>query len=507
MITSQDLENKIEHDELQHDDFIKILKEIEILSKTQPLAASFYLYPLSRYIYRTNDKSVIQDIMFLIDSFNLSSKDLDVQRNVLYASVVTYFILPFYPKALAAGLHLLSLGFDGDYKKEAIIYNYLGSIFDSVKLFDKAGEYNDKLFRIMRDTTEDKNKFLQYTIVYLMNSFFTAANSHNLAKAKDILEQIDEYFMTVDYDIINSCFFVMAPFFRMYYKYVKDGYINDEKYIKFVDQYIESCDSSFYIRLTTNEQLPFIKHLAFNNHLDKALEICQKIIDTTCFLGSQNDIFEVLLEIYQNKDKFDNYDQIDFVLNLCDKVVKNINTNKSLTLSTLVKEELRLYELNSNIVNMTIKFHIDELTGLKNRYSLSERWNSVEKNNPYKNLIFIDLDNLKLTNDLFGHENGDIFLQDFARILKQVCNQNCGIYRWGGDEFVILSVEPEDIVLKNLDKVTELCKNLKYPVYFSYGISEINEKTLSLKELINRADSRMYEQKNKKKLRGSRYEL
>lgn len=53
-------------------------------------------------------------------------------------------------------------------------------------------------------------------------------------------------------------------------------------------------------------------------------------------------------------------------------------------------------------------------------------------------VIVIDMNGLKLTNDVFGHEQGDRLLVQLAQVLQQTCRKNDVISRWGGDEFLIL---------------------------------------------------------------------
>jgi diguanylate cyclase (GGDEF)-like protein len=48
-----------------------------------------------------------------------------------------------------------------------------------------------------------------------------------------------------------------------------------------------------------------------------------------------------------------------------------------------------------------------------------------------------DVNGLKITNDVFGHQTGDLLLKGIADVLKKVCRAEDMVARWGGDEFVI----------------------------------------------------------------------
>ncbi|EKP94078.1 diguanylate cyclase (GGDEF) domain-containing protein [Thermaerobacter subterraneus DSM 13965] len=87
----------------------------------------------------------------------------------------------------------------------------------------------------------------------------------------------------------------------------------------------------------------------------------------------------------------------------------------------------------------------DPLTGLYNRSCLVQRLREEgERAARYGrplSLLFIDLDDLKLVNDRFGHEAGDQVLVWVARVLKEACRSVDYAARYGGDEFVVVLPE------------------------------------------------------------------
>lgn len=85
-----------------------------------------------------------------------------------------------------------------------------------------------------------------------------------------------------------------------------------------------------------------------------------------------------------------------------------------------------------------LSFH-DALTGLYNRRFLEEELIRLdtERNLPIS-IIMGDVNGLKLTNDIFGHAHGDVFLKKIADVMRRTCRADDIIARWGGDEFVIL---------------------------------------------------------------------
>lgn len=90
-------------------------------------------------------------------------------------------------------------------------------------------------------------------------------------------------------------------------------------------------------------------------------------------------------------------------------------------------------------------FH-DYLTGLYNRRYFEEELLRLDiKRNLPLALIMLDVNGLKLTNDAFGHEMGDLLLKRVGEILKRHCRADDIIARLGGDEFAIILPKTDDI--------------------------------------------------------------
>ncbi|MCR5594383.1 MAG: EAL domain-containing protein [Lachnospiraceae bacterium] len=80
--------------------------------------------------------------------------------------------------------------------------------------------------------------------------------------------------------------------------------------------------------------------------------------------------------------------------------------------------------------------NIDYLTGLNNRKALSEFFEALAVKTVLQ-LMFIDLDNFKTVNDMYGHKAGDDVLIGVAEILKDIAPEEAFVVRLGGDEFVL----------------------------------------------------------------------
>ena len=119
-------------------------------------------------------------------------------------------------------------------------------------------------------------------------------------------------------------------------------------------------------------------------------------------------------------------------------------------------------------------------------------------------LVYVDVDNFKLVNDLFGHRIGDEVLRCIATELKAQLRITDTVARLGGDEFVMLlpsTRQPEArvVVSKVYTNLIEIMRQRNWPVTFSMGAVTCEFTPYSAEQLVNMADELMYEVKNSTK--------
>jgi diguanylate cyclase (GGDEF)-like protein len=99
---------------------------------------------------------------------------------------------------------------------------------------------------------------------------------------------------------------------------------------------------------------------------------------------------------------------------------------------------------------------IDPLTGAANRHSLTDELNyalqQYQQKGIVSGLMLLDLDHFKRINDNFGHQAGDMILSQLVPLLKQRIRQQDSVFRYGGEEFVLLI---KDIQLTDLHRLAE----------------------------------------------------
>lgn len=182
-------------------------------------------------------------------------------------------------------------------------------------------------------------------------------------------------------------------------------------------------------------------------------------------------------------------------------------------------EELRLIAIARNVTERKLAdeaiqqmaFH-DSLTGLPNRRLLTNRLEhavaSSQRHRQYAALLFLDLDKFKALNDNYGHEVGDLLLQEVARRLQQSIRAIDTAARLGGDEFVVLihdlSTDLDDArlhaatvghkILASLNEPYTL-QNLQHHTTPSIGVTLFNGARQTPAELLKEADTAMYQAK------------
>ena len=158
-------------------------------------------------------------------------------------------------------------------------------------------------------------------------------------------------------------------------------------------------------------------------------------------------------------------------------------------------EVYREKEHNLVLIQQSLQIaHHDALTGLPNRYALDISMDKLSANGM---LTLLDMDNLKLYNDTYGHQKGDEMLQMFARVLSLKLGKFGVLHRMGGDEFAITSESvayAENIRNVIAETITHMRQNGFEKAGVSYGSANRIE-TANLNELRILADRRMYHQK------------
>ena len=144
--------------------------------------------------------------------------------------------------------------------------------------------------------------------------------------------------------------------------------------------------------------------------------------------------------------------------------------------------------------------YTDSLTGLYNRAYFDDKLEEMIENKEFPiGMIMGDVNGLKIINDTIGHIEGDLLLRTISKKLKQVFDDKGCIFRWGGDEFVILlpntSGKECEYLTKEMSIMCNEYKNDKFNLSISMGYSVLNNENDKIDKVIAEAEEMSYKYK------------
>lgn len=188
--------------------------------------------------------------------------------------------------------------------------------------------------------------------------------------------------------------------------------------------------------------------------------------------------------------------------------VLTVSTERVRFLQSLIIElDKKIYEhLNKHLITLSQQ---DTLTSLGNRRSFKHQMDEMiewtEQSQTALAVLFIDVDFFKKFNDFYGHQQGDFALVRVAQTLKRHISEDDLAIRYGGEEFVIV------LLNTNLQEAMQIAENILQDIRdqkiiheksessayltLSIGLTLYNGQSVSHNELLQVADSALYESK------------
>jgi diguanylate cyclase (GGDEF)-like protein len=172
-----------------------------------------------------------------------------------------------------------------------------------------------------------------------------------------------------------------------------------------------------------------------------------------------------------------------------------------------VRHALATHDLS---VRHDVEWHAarqDPLTGVGNRRALDERLTAARESGRAVTLLAVDVDDLKLVNDTYGHARGDELLQVVANLLVEQARATDAVIRSGGDEFFVVLDRPDakggaQLASRARAAVAAIAAATGKPWLGRLGLSigyAATAEGVPVDELIAVADRRLYDDKRRKR--------
>lgn len=226
------------------------------------------------------------------------------------------------------------------------------------------------------------------------------------------------------------------------------------------------------------------------------VEICRRIRK----LNNRNYLYIILLTGRNSRD--------DIIRGLesgaDDYMIKPFHPEE---LKSRLKIGQRIIELEQRIMRLA---RTDYLTGLLNRRAFMERLESeysrARRENKPLSLIIMDIDHFKSVNDSYGHQAGDLILQELAAIITKSCRLYDFIGRYGGEEFIVCLPGTDKVnAVVTAERMRAAVENMKkyipdrdvvVKITASFGVASFQPgEDTNIDKLINKADDALYRAK------------
>jgi len=170
------------------------------------------------------------------------------------------------------------------------------------------------------------------------------------------------------------------------------------------------------------------------------------------------------------------------------KIIGTFGISRDITEKKKIEEKIKY-----------LSFH-DSLTGLYNRAYFDEELKRLDTERQLPiTIVMGDVNGLKVINDAYGHEKGDLFLKKIADILKDVFRKEDIISRWGGDEFIAILPKTHAEDTKGIiTRIKEFCSQrstIGMPLSISMGVATKRSPDEDINSILNKAEDKMYKSK------------
>ncbi|MGL5348222.1 MAG: GGDEF domain-containing protein, partial [Peptostreptococcaceae bacterium] len=323
------------------------------------------------------------------------------------------------------------------------VYGYLAECYAKEGNYTNYKMYRDKCIELANKIDDVKSQVWIYSTSAGLELEFSNLDTAKvyLNKAQSMYDKSEEYIYSQNTDVVLN--FVKS----------KIDYFEHKNYTETLSKYIDNLDvldsrgvkSDIYSVITNeilnisleNDDLKTYKKYSVNINYDEK-KLSQAYIDSM-YTELNNNIKEK--QLFKEKIKT----HVLLILSIVS--IYDLINNK--------KKNKKINKLNTKLREMNV---LDPLTNLYNRGYLIETFGEIQNREDTITFIMIDIDYFKLYNDNYGHIKGDQVLIRVSEIIKSVFKDDM-VFRYGGEEFSIISTKKLEDIIKYLDELKSKLHN------------------------------------------------
>lgn len=409
---------------------------------------------------------------------------------------VAYYNLGIASKGLEYLLESLSIASRNGYLDiECHVNNNICGILDELHDYSTTIQY---LFDILNKSSllYEGNKPAFPRCVVLRNIAHTYHRMGNLPEAEKYVK------LAIDAAEDNHDLQMLCESLYIHGMIHKDKNELDEAYECYIKalSIAEKIKTSFYlVQIRINLSLLFAEKKVLNDAYQMAKEAYTLAIELDCpsLTRDSASVMADICQLTENKDMLiealTSYKTVSLILE---------NENKQRQ-QAYAKAQLMLYNLKKDNERLRVEVERDLLTGCLSSRTFPDRIShAILTYGQTGSLVFLDIDNLKVVNDSFGHDVGDALLKSFAQDLMNTMPGDSIKIRISGDEFLVFMPKADknettmalDKLLKTLSRPRRIGE-VMMPVLCSAGIALYPEHSSDILNLRKMADSAMYSAK------------
>ena len=501
MYRAEEIKNKIRSRQWNKEDVAGCVDELKKLSALTEYVDEIYV--ISYSIFTCNYREYAYPMIEICREAGLHLERSKEKTQLYLALVRLYFCLGFPPKIVEYGLKYAN---SGHTLREPLksVYNTIVAAFSDCGLYEEADIYLEKMMDISRldpcaPDTDFWSSDILNELVYYDSKVYVMIGMGNLEGAESAARGMQEVLSGKDIPEDGREFFLLQKEFTdMYLRLHQQE--NKALIAEEFNSYMKKMEAGEGARDTLSFCVcyfaEFLQVMAEEERWDDVVRIGTYIRNAMNFSGSFCPVYKAMRTAAYRSEKEEIRQRASEFERLYINALEHEKENYDQMVWLLTKEELR-------IVNLRESLERDTLTGCLNRAAFDRNSRRFIRDHQEGSLAFIDLDYLKEVNDCHGHENGDRYLAHFAKNISRVIQAGDLLYRYAGDEFLILSSMKADELENKMKEILEtapICFSVNGQIRhisFSYGIVDFQEKEGKIADMVKEADQRMYQCKKR----------